>query len=190
MQIFIVQMFNKINAMPKIVDHDAYRKELAQKAADVFTRHGYSALGIRQIAEELGISKSLLYHYFKGKEDLFAASTEEVLNRDLGDLSIDEEASTEDKLDRLFEIYIKMEDHFEGELSLMLDYLRGRSPADVAEDDNMNRALEAHKKLISKVAGESTEMVLCVMYGLLLVRFLDGHRTSPNIVKKQLSQCL
>jgi TetR/AcrR family transcriptional regulator, transcriptional repressor of aconitase len=176
--------------MPKIVDHDAYRKELAQKAADVFTRHGYSALGIRKIAEELGISKSLLYHYFGGKEDLFAASTKEVLNRDLGNLNIDEEASTDEKLDQLFEIYLKMEDHFEGELSLMLDYLRGRSPAEVAKDNDMNRALEAHKDLIRKVAGESTEMVLCVMYGLLLVRFLDGHRTSSETVKKQLLEFL
>lgn len=176
--------------MPKIIDHDAYRKELARKAAEIFTRHGYSALGIRQIAEELGISKSLLYHYFGGKDDLFAASTKEVLSRDLGDFNIDEKAPKEERLDRLFEIYLKMEAHFEGELSLMLDYLRGRLPADVAADENMNNALSAHKELIRKVAGDSTEMALCVMYGFLLVRYLDGRRISAEAVKKQLSTCL
>lgn len=173
--------------MPKIVDHDAYRKELARKAADIFTRHGYSSLGIRQIADELGISKSLLYHYFSGKEDLFAASTQEALTRDLGELTIDEEASKEEKLNQLFEIYMQMEEHFEGELRLMLDYLRGMTPAEIAADENMDHALGAHKELVRKAVGKpKTEMVLCLMYGLLLVRFLDGRTTSPEVVKLQL----
>jgi TetR/AcrR family transcriptional regulator, transcriptional repressor of aconitase len=180
--------------MPKIVDHDAYRKELARKAADVFTRHGYSALGIRKIADELGISKSLLYHYFDGKEDLFAASTEEVLARDTGGEMpelIEQQTSPEERLNALFSAYLQMEQHFEGELSLMLDYLRGRDPSDVANDPNMQKAMKSHKQLVEKAVGSKhADTVLCCMYGLLLVRYFDGKSTDAKKVKEQLQGLL
>lgn len=177
--------------MPKIVDHDAYRKELARKAADIFTRHGYSSLGIRQISDELGISKSLLYHYFSGKEDLFAASTEAVLSRDLANHSIDEDAPLKKKLDQLFEIYLDMEKHFEGELTLMLDYLRGKSEDEVASDENMKRAMQAHESLVEKAVGiKHTDTVLCLMYGFLLVRYLNGRKTDPDRLRSQLTDLL
>ena len=66
--------------MPKIVDHDAYRRELVEKATQLFSGHGFSGLGMRQIANELGISKSALYHYFPSKELLFSACTEYVVD--------------------------------------------------------------------------------------------------------------
>jgi TetR/AcrR family transcriptional regulator, transcriptional repressor of aconitase len=180
--------------MPKIVDHDAYRSELARKAADVFTRHGYSALGMRKIAEELGISKSLLYHYFDGKEDLFAASTEEVLARDTGSemlKRVEEGNSLNEKLDSLFSIYLEMENHFEGELSLMLDYLRDKEPDEVAADTNMRKALKTHQNLVEKAVGSNyAETVLCLMYGMLLVRFLNGRTTDTRQLKKQLADLL
>ena len=57
--------------MPKIVDADAVRNELLSKAAVLFARRGYGSLTIREIATEAGVSTGTLYHYFKGKEDLF-----------------------------------------------------------------------------------------------------------------------
>ena len=59
--------------MPKIIDRDAYRAELAGKAIAVFTEHGYNGLGMRGIAEAIGVSKSALYHYFPTKKDLFSS---------------------------------------------------------------------------------------------------------------------
>ncbi len=65
--------------MPKIVDREAYRSELIAKAVDIFSEHGLNGLGMRGIAEALGVSKSALYHYFSSKEELFTACTEFVL---------------------------------------------------------------------------------------------------------------
>jgi predicted transcriptional regulator len=59
--------------MPKNVDHDAYRLELAQKAARLFSKQGFAGLGMRSIAKELGISKSALNHYFPTKKGLLLA---------------------------------------------------------------------------------------------------------------------
>lgn len=58
--------------MPKIVDHDAYRRELLTRSFDVFVRVGFSACTMRNLAQEIGVSTGTLYHYFKTKEDVFA----------------------------------------------------------------------------------------------------------------------
>jgi AcrR family transcriptional regulator len=50
--------------MPKIVDHDQYRKELLSKCFDLFAEKGYGSITMRQIAEGLNVSTGTLYHYF------------------------------------------------------------------------------------------------------------------------------
>ena len=57
--------------MPKIVDHDAYRRTIIETAVQLFVTQGYSGLGMRELAGALGISKSALYHYYPSKEALF-----------------------------------------------------------------------------------------------------------------------
>ncbi|MBN2587987.1 MAG: TetR/AcrR family transcriptional regulator [Candidatus Fermentibacteraceae bacterium] len=46
-------------------------------AEDVFVDRGFSGSSIKSIAERAGVSKSLLYHYFPSKKDLW----EEVIHR-------------------------------------------------------------------------------------------------------------
>src|SRR4051812_15031304 len=39
-------------------------------ALELFSREGYDAVSMREIAEELGVTKAALYHHFTSKEDL------------------------------------------------------------------------------------------------------------------------
>jgi AcrR family transcriptional regulator len=57
--------------MPKIVDHDRYRKELLGKSFHLFAQQGYAAIAMRQLAEGLGVSTGTLYHYFPSKQAIF-----------------------------------------------------------------------------------------------------------------------
>ena len=51
-------------------------EERVQSAAlDLFTRKGFSATGVRDIARAAGISSASLYHYMVTKEDLLVAVT-------------------------------------------------------------------------------------------------------------------
>ncbi|BAZ28719.1 TetR family transcriptional regulator protein [Cylindrospermum sp. NIES-4074] len=69
--------------MPKIVDHEQYRKELLGKCFDLFAQKGYGSITMREIAQNLGVSTGTLYHYFPSKESLFEHLVEEICEQDL-----------------------------------------------------------------------------------------------------------
>ncbi len=56
--------------MPKIVDHDEYRRELLQKCFSIFCRKGFANVTMRELAAEIGVSTGTLYHYFPSKENI------------------------------------------------------------------------------------------------------------------------
>ncbi|TAF07584.1 MAG: TetR/AcrR family transcriptional regulator [Nostocales cyanobacterium] len=69
--------------MPKIVDHEQYRKELIGKCFDLFAEKGYGAITMRQIAQGLRVSTGTLYHYFPSKQALFEQLVEEISQQDV-----------------------------------------------------------------------------------------------------------
>ena len=56
--------------MPKIVDHDHRRGEIAMLTLEVMRAVGIENASIRGIAQRGGISMGVLTHYFKTKDDL------------------------------------------------------------------------------------------------------------------------
>ncbi|WP_071189741.1 TetR/AcrR family transcriptional regulator [Trichormus sp. NMC-1] len=69
--------------MPKIVDHEQYRKELLGACFDLFAEKGYGSITMRQIAEKLKVSTGTLYHYFPNKQALFEQLVEEISQQDV-----------------------------------------------------------------------------------------------------------
>lgn len=59
--------------MAKHVDKEQRQAELLEKAIEVFAERGYQATTMDDIAERAGVSKGMLYIYFKNKEALFGA---------------------------------------------------------------------------------------------------------------------
>ena len=49
-------------------------------ALDLFSRNGYDATSMREISEELGVTKAALYYHFAGKEDLVRGILEEFMS--------------------------------------------------------------------------------------------------------------
>jgi AcrR family transcriptional regulator len=66
-----------MTAMPKVVDHEERRTELATAVWRLASREGLEAVTVRRVAEEAGWSTGAVVHYFADKEDLllFAFST-------------------------------------------------------------------------------------------------------------------
>ena len=56
------------------------RQRILRAAIAAFGEHGYEGASTNQICTAAGISKGLLFHYFKSKENLFMAVLEHCLN--------------------------------------------------------------------------------------------------------------
>ncbi len=164
--------------MPKIVDHEAYRRELAIKAVEIFTEHGINGLGMRGIAEFLSISKSALYHYFPSKEELFKASTEVFLEpSSLYGLAEGEEIP-QDKEQMLHKLISALDKRFRGEMTLMFDYTKNKDAQQVKDDSLLSLANQQFKTELGKVVGsENADQALALLLGGLTMRLFDGNKT-------------
>ncbi|MEV4398410.1 TetR/AcrR family transcriptional regulator [Nonomuraea sp. NPDC049607] len=60
--------------MPKQVDHAARRAEIAHAALRLCAHDGLAGVSMGRVAQEAGVSKGLVQHYFPAKADLLRAS--------------------------------------------------------------------------------------------------------------------
>jgi AcrR family transcriptional regulator len=63
-------------AMPKIVDHEQRRRELAEAVWRVIHRHGVDGASVRTVAQEAGWSAGALRHYFGTQSELLEFAIE------------------------------------------------------------------------------------------------------------------
>ncbi len=57
------------------------RSQIISAARQVFSRKGYDAATVEEIAETAGVSKGLIYNYFRSKEDILLATAEALMDR-------------------------------------------------------------------------------------------------------------
>lgn len=55
------------------------RRTILDGAADMFSKRGYRATSMNEIATGVGLSKPTLYHYFRNKEEILVRLYEEVM---------------------------------------------------------------------------------------------------------------
>ena len=59
---------------PPLVDAKSdTRQRILDVALDLFTEQGYDGTSLREIAEQLGVTKAALYYHFESKEDILMA---------------------------------------------------------------------------------------------------------------------
>lgn len=67
--------------MPKIVDHDARRDEIAHVACRVVASHGFEQATVVRIAREAGYTTGMVAHYFDSKQEIILAALRLILRR-------------------------------------------------------------------------------------------------------------
>ena len=68
--------------MTRIVKDPVERKrEIMNKASELFLNKGYDKTSVNTIVEELEIAKGTFYHYFKSKEEILCAILEESVEK-------------------------------------------------------------------------------------------------------------
>jgi AcrR family transcriptional regulator len=67
--------------VPRIVDHDERRRQIAEALLMVAARDGHDSVSSRAVAKELGVATGSLWHYFDGFDDVVRAAAAEVTRR-------------------------------------------------------------------------------------------------------------
>lgn len=81
------------------------RDKLIRSAIDLFYKKGYADTSIREIGARAGISNSLLYHYFKNKEEILFEIIQ-TASRDLTDMLVEIDNRVSDPISCLREMLI------------------------------------------------------------------------------------
>lgn len=156
--------------MPKIVDHDQYRRELLNRCFDLFAEKGYSTITMRQIAKGLDVSTGTLYHYFSSKEAIFEQLVEEMIQQDM--LQVSNEMATaktvSDRIKRGFEFVERKQDYFFKQLLIFTDYYQ-----QIRQDSNqpniLERVCERIQPKISEIMGITDPQIAEFIF-----TFVDG----------------
>jgi AcrR family transcriptional regulator len=69
-------MEDNVRGVDEDRSHDT-RSRLRQLALKLFAEQGYEKTSLREIAEQLGVTKAALYYYFKSKEDIVRSLVED-----------------------------------------------------------------------------------------------------------------
>jgi AcrR family transcriptional regulator len=67
--------------MPKIVDHDQRREEIALVACQVVATHGFDQATVARIARAAGYTTGMVAHYYDSKQDIILAALRLILKR-------------------------------------------------------------------------------------------------------------
>lgn len=112
--------------MPKIVNHDEYRKEMIARSMDLFSRRGYDNVTMREIATELDVSTGTLYHYFPTKQSLFEHMFEQERTVDVEEAlrGMDEIATLKERLQKLNVHWDSRREYYQNILLLAIDFFR------------------------------------------------------------------
>lgn len=92
------------------VTESTVKQRLLRAALDLFTERGYAATSVREIVDAAGVTKPVLYYYFKNKEDIYLELFREpfvYFSKVLED-AYNEKGSVRERIVRLFDLIFEL----------------------------------------------------------------------------------
>ncbi|QQO09897.1 TetR/AcrR family transcriptional regulator [Breznakiella homolactica] len=128
--------------MSIVVEHDKRRKEILEKALDVFVAEGFEDATFQKIADRCGITRTTLYIYFRNKKEIFNYSIKQLLadvEKDLYVVRRDKKLNCTEKLIKVLATIIDRLEENRRLLSVVLNYLLYLSKSESDPDNRVRR---------------------------------------------------
>lgn len=159
--------------MPKIVDHDAYRRELLAQCLSLFAEKGFGVVTMRQVANSLGVSTGTLYHYFPNKESIFVQLVEEYCSKDVAEFFAQApvQATLGQKLQTVMTFFLTKYEAYQQQFLIWIDfYQHCRHTGNASETVLQQSWQQTHQQLAAylQIAPEQVDCLLTFLDGLLL----------------------
>ena len=186
--------------MPKLVDHEQRRKELAGAVWRVIVRDGVAEVSIRSVAAESGWSSGALRHYFATRAELLAFACEQVIEQVTNRLSTMQPAgSVRDAVGDILLQTMPVDADRHTEASIAFAFLAlGLGDPGLARVQRLHftsmyeLCLRLVRQLVPTPRGASHETLARRLHALvdgLTVHVLAGHLSVADMVN-QLNACL
>jgi AcrR family transcriptional regulator len=186
--------------VPKLVDHEQRRKELAGGVWRVIVRDGVAEVSIRSVAAESGWSSGALRHYFATRAELLAFACEQVIEQVTNRLSTMQPAgSVRDAVGDILLQTMPVDADRHSEASIAFAFLAlGLGDPELARVQRLHftsmyeLCLRLVRQLVPTPRGASHETLARRLHALvdgLTVHVLAGHLSVADMVN-QLNACL
>jgi len=143
--------------MAVAVEHEQRRKKILEKALTVFMDDGFEDATFQKIADRCGITRTILYLYFKNKKEIFTYSIKQLL------LSVEEKIyliinnkskSSVEKIINVLLAIFKLIEQNRQLIYVVLDYLLHISRGDVAPEMLVKRRTLKFRRILSSVMND------------------------------------
>lgn len=139
--------------MAATVEHEKRKRKILEKALDVFTDEGYNDTTFQKIADRCGITRTMLYLYFRNKREIFNFSIKrftEMLEAELKALASDEKKDASQKLEAVAEHVIRACINQDRLINVIVDHL---SHLNRSGDNTYERVLRRTIRMRHLVSG-------------------------------------
>ena len=119
--------------MAIVVEHEKRRKEILERALGVFLDDGFEDATFQRIADRCGITRTILYIYFKNKREIFNYSIKQLMlkaEEDIQKIRADKSMNSVEKITRVLLDILKLLEQNRRLLLVILDYLMHLSKND------------------------------------------------------------
>ena len=146
--------------MALAVEHEKRRKKILEKALDVFMDDGFENATFQKIADKSGITRTILYLYFKNKREIFNFSIKQFLanaEEKLNEIRSNDKMNSIEKITKILSAVFKLLDHNRKLLSVVLDYLLHTTKDEFNPDERVRRRTLKLRRIISSVLIEGVK---------------------------------
>jgi AcrR family transcriptional regulator len=136
------------------IEHEKRKREILEKALDVFVAEGYEDTTFQKIAERCGITRTILYLYFKNKREIFTFSIKlftEKLESEILAIGADSMRSQPEKLSAILAMVVDACAAHHRLLTVILDYLGHIRMAGGDPDDRVRRRTIRMRHILSGI---------------------------------------
>ena len=140
--------------MAVAVEHDQRRKKILEKALAVFMDDGFENATFQKIADRCGITRTILYLYFKNKREIFNYSIKQLLSsveERIKQIAADKSLGSLEKITKVLMAIFKHLEQNRPLLSVVLDYLLHISKSEVDPEVRVRRRTVKLRHILSSM---------------------------------------
>jgi len=140
--------------MAAAVEHEKRRKKILEKALIVFMEDGFENATFQKIADQCGITRTILYLYFKNKREIFTYSIKQfllALEEKINSIRNDKSIKSTEKINKILLAIIKSAEKNRQLLYVVLDYLLHLSKSEVDPETRVRRRTIKLRHILSSI---------------------------------------